>query len=43
MTWWSRLLFTLLFFGGVAYLLIIFNWSYSDGDRVGYLLNRTTF
>ena len=37
MTWWSRLLFTLLFFGGIAYLLVIFNWSYSDGDRVGYL------
>ena len=35
--WRPKLLFTLLFFGGAAYLLIIFNWSYSDGDRVGYL------
>jgi hypothetical protein len=49
MTWWEtilfpvawlwrpKLLFTLLFFGGAAYLLVIFNWSYSDGDRAGYL------
>ncbi|MBK9999428.1 MAG: hypothetical protein IPO99_20445 [Nitrospira sp.] len=49
MTWWETILFPgslavetetslpLLFFGGAAYLLIIFNWSYSDGDRVGYL------
>jgi hypothetical protein len=26
-----------VFFRRAAYLLIIFNWSYSDGDRVGYL------
>ncbi len=31
------LLLTILFFVGAAYLLVIFNWSYSDGDRAGYL------
>jgi hypothetical protein len=33
----AKVLLTLLLFGIAAYLLIIFNWSYSDGDRVGYL------
>ena len=33
----AKVLFTLFVFGVAAYLLIIFNWSYSDGDRVGYL------
>ena len=33
----AKVLLTLLVFGIAAYLLIIFNWSYSDGDRVGYL------
>ncbi|MCC8986039.1 MAG: hypothetical protein LM513_05540 [Nitrospira sp.] len=49
MTWWEtilfpvawlwrpKILFTLLVFGGAAYLLVVFNWSYSDGDRAGYL------
>jgi hypothetical protein len=33
-----RLLFVvLLFFAVAAYLLIVFNWSYSDGERAGYL------
>jgi len=27
----------LLILGVAAYLVVIFNWSYSDGDRVGYL------
>jgi hypothetical protein len=31
------LVLTILFFVGAAYLLIIFNWSYSDGERAGYL------
>lgn len=32
-----RLLVVLLFFGIAAYLIVIFNWSYSDGERAGYL------
>jgi len=38
--WWVtrlRVVLTLLFFGITAYLLVVFNWSYSDGDRAGYL------
>ena len=35
MTWWSRLLFTLLFFGGVAYLLIIFKESGFEWREAG--------
>ncbi|MEQ1792653.1 MAG: hypothetical protein ABL970_00565 [Nitrospira sp.] len=32
-----RVLMTLLVFGLSAYLLIAFNWSYSDGNRAGYI------
>ena len=32
-----RVLVTLLIFGLSAYLLIAFNWSYSDGNRAGYI------
>lgn len=35
--WRPKIFLTLLLFGGAAYLLIVFNWSYSDGDRAGYL------
>jgi hypothetical protein len=30
-------LFLLLVFAVAAYVLIVFNWSYSDGERAGYL------
>ncbi len=42
-TWWSRIkailvgLFVASLFLVSFYLLIVFNWSYSDGDRTGYL------
>ena len=26
-----------LIFAVAAYLLVVFNWSYSDGERAGYL------
>jgi len=32
---WSVFLLPIVLFGG--YLLIVLNWSFSDGDRVGYL------
>jgi len=32
-----RVLVTLAVFGLSAYLLIAFNWSYSDGNRAGYM------
>lgn len=35
--WRPKIFLALLLFGGAAYLLIVFNWSYSDGDRAGYL------
>ncbi len=38
--WWVtrlKVVLTLLFFGVTAYLLVVFNWSYSAGDRAGYL------
>ena len=34
---WLWLTLTLLLFLGVAYLLIAFNYSYSDGSRAGYI------
>lgn len=38
MTWlWRPKLFLLLLFFGTAYLLIAFNYSYSDGNRAGYI------
>jgi len=35
--WRPKLFFTLAFFVGSAYLLIAFNYSYSDGNRAGYI------
>ncbi len=35
--WRPRLFLTLLFFVGAAYLTIVFNWTYSDGNRAGYI------
>jgi hypothetical protein len=32
-----KFLLTVLLFLGAAYLLIAFNWSYSDGSRAGYI------
>ena len=32
-----RFLLTFLLFLGAAYLLVAFNWSYSDGSRAGYI------
>jgi len=36
--WKPKLYLTFLFFVAAAYLLIVFNWYYSDGDQAGYLL-----
>lgn len=35
--WRPKLFLTLVFFIGAAYLLIAFNYSYSDGNRAGYI------
>ena len=35
--WRPKLFFTLAFFLGAAYLLVAFNYSYSDGSRAGYI------
>ncbi|HEY7531677.1 MAG TPA: hypothetical protein VH681_02705, partial [Nitrospiraceae bacterium] len=35
--WRPRLVLTVAFFVGVAYLLVAFNYSYSDGSRAGYI------
>lgn len=35
--WRPKLFFTVLFFLGAAYLIIVFNYSYSDGSRAGYI------
>lgn len=32
---WAVFLMPIVLFGG--YLLVVLNWSFSDGDRVGYL------
>ena len=32
-----RVLVVFLLFGVAAYLIVVFNWSYSDGERAGYL------
>lgn len=38
MTWlWRPKLFLLFLFLGAAYLLVAFNYSYSDGNRAGYI------
>ena len=38
--WWivkPRVLLTVALFAFAAYLLVAFNWSYSDGNRAGYI------
>jgi hypothetical protein len=35
--WRPKLFLTLVFFVGAAYLLVAFNYSYSDGNRAGYI------
>lgn len=35
--WLPKLILTLLLFLGAAYLLVAFNYSYSDGNRAGYI------
>src|SRR5947199_9404628 len=39
--WKPKLYLTFLFFVAAAYLLIVFNWYYSDGDQAGYLLKAS--
>ncbi|MGQ0811096.1 MAG: hypothetical protein ACT4OO_07710 [Nitrospiraceae bacterium] len=39
-TWWlakTKVLLLLIILGAAAYLTVVFNWSYSDGERAGYL------
>ena len=35
--WRPKFMLTLLLFLGAAYLLVAFNYSYSDGNRAGYI------
>ena len=35
--WLPKFILTLLLFLGAAYLLVAFNYSYSDGNRAGYI------
>ncbi len=35
--WRPKLFLIVTLFAAAAYLLIVFNWSYSSGDRAGYL------
>jgi hypothetical protein len=35
--WRPKLVLMLAFFIGAAYLLVAFNYSYSDGNRAGYI------
>ena len=35
--WRPKLFLTLVFFIGTAYLLVAFTYSYSDGNRAGYM------
>lgn len=37
-----KLFLTFLFFVGAAYLIVVFNWTYSDGDRAGYIQQFST-
>ena len=37
-----KLFVMLLFFVGAAYLIVVFNWSYSDGNRAGYIQKFST-
>ena len=32
-----KVLLTTLVFLGAAYLIVVFNWTYSDGNRAGYI------
>ncbi len=32
-----KVLLTILVFLGAAYLIVVFNWPYSDGNRAGYI------
>lgn len=32
-----RVIVTLGMFAAAAYLIVVFNWSYSDGNRAGYI------
>jgi len=40
--WRPKLFLTLVFFAGAAYLLVAFNYSYSDGNRAGYIQKFST-
>jgi hypothetical protein len=40
--WRPKLVLTLVFFIGAAYLLIAFHYSYSDGNRAGYIQKFST-
>ncbi|NJL17360.1 MAG: hypothetical protein HC938_09345 [Nitrospira sp.] len=35
--WRPKLFLTLLVFVGAAYVTVVFNWTYSDGNRAGYI------
>lgn len=35
--WRPKLFLTLLLFVGAAYVTVVFNWTYSDGNRAGYI------
>ena len=37
-----KLFVTLLFFLGATYLTVVFNWTYSDGNRAGYIQKFST-
>lgn len=37
-----KLLLAFLFFVGAAYLIVVFNLSYSDGNRAGYIQKFST-
>ena len=37
-----KLVMMFLFFVGAAYLIVVFNWSYSDGNRAGYIQKFST-
>ncbi len=37
-----KVVLVLLFFVGAAYLIVVFNWTYSDGDRAGYIQQFST-
>jgi hypothetical protein len=37
-----KVLLTILLFLGGAYLTVVFNWAYSDGNRAGYIQKFST-